>query len=263
MRSSTSPVASLGLIVSARARHEPAGEGDDALHPDRFDLPEQRARGIDDALRDAVVVAQVDEQQIAVVALAVDPAGEPHRAAGIGKAELAAVMGSIGVHGTIRMGSRATGKPGGKRHFRPGFVKPRPSRMASLASWTAMQNPCIAGGNDPDCRVRRPRRLLPAPARGGIRRHRHRIHARQDLLAAALPGPDRRARGGGGHRYAGTRPRSRAAAGADGRSQGAEGVPRRPAGCGDLLPYDGRHPGPAGGYPGRRHGLRLRRCGEL
>ena len=85
-----------------RARHEPAGEGDDAFHPHRFDLAEERARGIDDALRDAVVIAQVDEQQIAVIALAVDPAGEAHRAAGIGKAELAAVMGSIGVHGTIQ-----------------------------------------------------------------------------------------------------------------------------------------------------------------
>jgi hypothetical protein len=53
-------------------------------------------------LRDAVVIAQVDEQQIAVIALAVDPAGEPHRRAGIGKAELAAVMGSISVHGTIQ-----------------------------------------------------------------------------------------------------------------------------------------------------------------
>ena len=34
------------------------------------------------------MVAQIDEQQIAVVALAVDPAGEAHGLAGIGEAEL-------------------------------------------------------------------------------------------------------------------------------------------------------------------------------
>ena len=32
--------------------------------------------GVDDALGDAVVVAQIDEQQVAVIALAVDPAGQ-------------------------------------------------------------------------------------------------------------------------------------------------------------------------------------------
>ena len=37
-------------------------------------------------------------------------------------------------------------------------------------------------------------RFLSSPAPGRLRRRRHRIHARQDLLAAALPGPDRRAR---------------------------------------------------------------------
>ena len=36
---------------------------------------------------DAVVVAQVDEQQIAVIALAVHPAGEPDRLADIGVAQ--------------------------------------------------------------------------------------------------------------------------------------------------------------------------------
>jgi hypothetical protein len=50
-------------------------------------------------LGQAVVVAQVDEDQAAVVALAVDPARQAHIGAGVGGAQGAAVVGAIGVHG--------------------------------------------------------------------------------------------------------------------------------------------------------------------
>ena len=46
----------------------------------------------------AVMVAQVDEQQPAMVARAVHPAGEPGALADIGLAQLAAGMGAVGVH---------------------------------------------------------------------------------------------------------------------------------------------------------------------
>ena len=57
---------------------------------------------VDDALGDAVVVAQVDEQQVAVVALAMDPAGQADAsAAGVGEAQRAAGVRAIGVHGRV------------------------------------------------------------------------------------------------------------------------------------------------------------------
>jgi hypothetical protein len=43
-------------------------------------------------------VAKVDEQQVAVIALAVDPARQLHALADVALAELAAAMGTIGVH---------------------------------------------------------------------------------------------------------------------------------------------------------------------
>ena len=44
------------------------------------------------------MVAQIDEQEIAVVALAVNPAGNADLGADILRPKLAAVVGSIGVH---------------------------------------------------------------------------------------------------------------------------------------------------------------------
>ena len=49
----------------------------DALGAQRVGRREGRAAGGEHALGQAVMVAQVDEQQPAMVALAVDPAGEP------------------------------------------------------------------------------------------------------------------------------------------------------------------------------------------
>ena len=59
---------------------------------------EQRRGGVDHALREPVMVAQIDEQQMAVVALAVDPARQPGRVSGIGKAQLPAGMAPISMH---------------------------------------------------------------------------------------------------------------------------------------------------------------------
>src|SRR6185437_6438665 len=44
------------------------------------------------------MVAQIDEEQLPMVALAMDPAGEPDGGAGVAEAELAASMGSVSVH---------------------------------------------------------------------------------------------------------------------------------------------------------------------
>ena len=54
-----------------------------------------------DDLRHAVMIAQIDEQHAAMIALAVHPARKTDGLADIGGAELGAVMGAIGVHGVI------------------------------------------------------------------------------------------------------------------------------------------------------------------
>ena len=62
-------------------------------------------RRIDDALGDAVVIAQVDEQQVAVVALAMHPAGQANLRAGVGETQGAAGVRAIRMHGSHLGGS--------------------------------------------------------------------------------------------------------------------------------------------------------------
>ena len=81
------------------ARDDLAGDGDDAFGAHRFDGGEMRAVALDDALGDAGLVAQVNEQQVAVVPLAVDPARKARFGADMFAAQLAAIVGSIVVHG--------------------------------------------------------------------------------------------------------------------------------------------------------------------
>ncbi len=54
--------------------------------------------GVDHHLGDAVMVAQVDEEEAAVVAHAVHPAGQAHGRAGISGAKGGAGVGTIAVH---------------------------------------------------------------------------------------------------------------------------------------------------------------------
>mgnify|MGYP006150839021 CR=1 FL=1 len=55
------------------------------------------------------MVAQVDEQHAAVIALAMDPARQADGLADIGGAKLGASVGAIGVHRTFR-GTRVSGR---------------------------------------------------------------------------------------------------------------------------------------------------------
>ncbi len=82
-----------------------AVDGDDALGLQRIQQGERLAVLVRHDLRDAVMVAQVDEQDTAMVALAVDPAGQANGLADIAFAKLCASMGAVGVHcGTFRFG---------------------------------------------------------------------------------------------------------------------------------------------------------------
>ena len=66
------------------------------------------------------MVAQVDEDQVAMIALAMDPAGEPDLLADIGQSERAASVRAVGVHGEFPQRFQGFGA---RSHGKPGFVK--------------------------------------------------------------------------------------------------------------------------------------------
>ena len=76
-----------------------AFDRDDALGPQALDCSETGRAGVEDDLGQAVMVAQVDKQQIAVIALAVNPARQADLLANIGSAKRGATVGAICVHG--------------------------------------------------------------------------------------------------------------------------------------------------------------------
>ena len=99
MRISTSPVGrSVFTVSGVRATTLPVRV---STHSERAVSTSGKAARVrlDHALGDAVMVAQIDEDQPAMVAAAIDPARQPHGLADIGFAQLAAGMGAIGVHG--------------------------------------------------------------------------------------------------------------------------------------------------------------------
>ena len=80
---------------SGVAGHHLAADRDHALGAHRLGGLEDRAARVHHHLGHAVVIAQVDEQQIAVVALALDPARQAGFLADILRPERAARMGSV------------------------------------------------------------------------------------------------------------------------------------------------------------------------
>ena len=77
----------VGVFGAGRALAHVAVDLDDPFGPQLLGGREGRGIGIDHALRDPVMVAQVDEEDAAMVADAVAPAGKPNLAAGIGLAD--------------------------------------------------------------------------------------------------------------------------------------------------------------------------------
>ena len=82
-----------GVAQLHLARH-----GDDAFKVGLLDEGEEAAARMDDDLREAVVVAEVHEEDAAVVAEAEHPAGKANRLARVFPAELVARMRAVGVH---------------------------------------------------------------------------------------------------------------------------------------------------------------------
>ena len=129
MKTSTPPVGRFGLTVSSRARLHRAVDADHPFGAHPLGRAEGRRVGVGDALGQAVVVAQVDEQQAAVVAHPMDPAGKAHGLADIGGLEGATGMAAIAVHG------RSLGREMvARRAEMPGFRRPRKAHASACLS---------------------------------------------------------------------------------------------------------------------------------
>ena len=84
---------------AGRPRLDLAVDGDHRFHAQPVQHLQRGAILVRDDLGDAVMVAQVDEQHAAMVALAMDPARQADGLADIGGSQGAAGMGAIGMHG--------------------------------------------------------------------------------------------------------------------------------------------------------------------
>ena len=113
---SISPVGELAGSCSPPRLFDDAADADDPLaaqRPARASCafagasPWPGELGVEDDLRDALAVAQVDEDAAAVVAVARDPAEEDDLLALVGRAELAAVVGSLQLVDESGHGGRA------------------------------------------------------------------------------------------------------------------------------------------------------------
>ena len=101
------------------ARHDRAGDRHHPFRAAAIRIGECGGIRLHHALGDAVMVAQVQEHQPAMVAAAIDPARQPDALSDGILAQLATIMGAIGVHaGSLRKGRYVTVsgdavKPGG------------------------------------------------------------------------------------------------------------------------------------------------------
>ena len=92
----------LGVDRLGIALHDAAGDDHHAFRTHRLDRLEHRRIGVDDALGDTVMVAQIDEDELPVIALSVHPAGQADGVADILGTKLGAGMGTIAMHGVFR-----------------------------------------------------------------------------------------------------------------------------------------------------------------
>ncbi len=91
----------LGILGAARPPAHGAVDPDDPLGAKLLGLSEGGRIRVHDDLGHAVVIAQIDEQQTAVVTDPVAPPGEPHGGTDVGFAQSAAGMGAVAVHGGL------------------------------------------------------------------------------------------------------------------------------------------------------------------
>ena len=89
----------LGVDRPALTRDDLAGDGHNRLDTQPVENVQRLAPGTGNDLGQAVMIAQIDEQHAAMIALAVDPARQARGRVDIGGAQVGASVGAIGVHG--------------------------------------------------------------------------------------------------------------------------------------------------------------------
>ena len=135
------------------ARLDEAVDADHPFAADRLGQFEGRAVGIGDDLGHAVVVAQVDEEDAAMVADTVNPAGETNGGADIGLPQGGTGVAAVTVHemypgitcaGATLEGSAGKGKSGGKAHGAPDLSR-RLSGPPANAAWRCVAQTAQSG----------------------------------------------------------------------------------------------------------------------
>ena len=91
----------VGIDRLRRAGDDLAIDRDTEFHPDPVERLERRRIRVGDDLRNSVMIPQVDEQQMPMVALAMHPARKANGLADIAATQFGAVMGTIGVHDEV------------------------------------------------------------------------------------------------------------------------------------------------------------------
>jgi hypothetical protein len=116
----------LGIDRPAFAPDDLAGDRDDRFDAQPVEDGQRLRPGAGDDLGQAVVVAKIDEQHPAMVALAVDPAREAHGGADVRGAQGSASVGAIGVHDVTFLRTTA-GKECAALRLRTGALSRRPT----------------------------------------------------------------------------------------------------------------------------------------
>src|SRR5262249_13617198 len=145
-----------------------AGDGDHALETERLGRLEQRAGAVDHALDDSVVIAEIEEQHVTVVAFTMEPSGEPNREAGMLAPELAALVRAKTMH-RFRP-RRRSARPGSSLPATDPTGTPRKSRSPRPPDHRAGAPGSFASASRRPCgRARAGDRPPPRPRRAGQR----------------------------------------------------------------------------------------------
>ena len=131
----------LGVDQLLIARLHLAIDPDTPFAAQFFHLGKNRAVGVTQDLRHAKMIAQINEQDAAMIAHPVHPAGKPDRLAHVGFVQIGASVAAIGVHGIIlqahegnRLGSRRYTLKGGQSQGLPTGENP-PKGGKSVYRW--------------------------------------------------------------------------------------------------------------------------------
>ena len=167
-RASISPVGRSALVVPVGPLAHLAVDADHPLGAHRFGRLEGGAVGIGHHLRDAVVVAQVDEQHAAVVAHAMHPARQARGFADIGFAQGAAGVRAVTVQFGLGHGALVSIEDG--------------RELSRKSAWAAAKVKAAAGaaGAEEEPLKREPRRRVYTAGRGDLARLRERNPWRSD-----------------------------------------------------------------------------------